>query len=250
MADSFAPPLTPYPISEDIRGALLGLAERSDVLILGSVPGTREVPRLAVGLLPDLSVRGYGTLALEIPADRRSWLVLAGTGPGHWLPGFFHKTPGDARGSAQVVALTRAALGGYAGRWEVLCYDEAIVAQRKPGITCDYREVIQVRNLLAQRTQFCPEGKVLVLCGEGDSDLPDHAPLALADRLRQEAPGFRVHTVRVRFAGGTYYCAGSIRTVEGNSEAVPGIRPGTSDAPWELLLAESTAATFPERRSG
>src|SRR5690349_1223094 len=63
--------LAPYPLPAKAQQALGQLAAETDVLILGELHGTQEVPQLASALLEPLSKEGYGILALEIPADQQ-----------------------------------------------------------------------------------------------------------------------------------------------------------------------------------
>ena len=65
------PSLEPYPLPSKARQALVELAGKSDILILGEIHGTQEVPAIAVALLESLAKQGYRALALEIPSDQQ-----------------------------------------------------------------------------------------------------------------------------------------------------------------------------------
>lgn len=67
-------------LPEPAKARLLALAAESDLLLIGEMHGTQEVPRLVLGLLPDLAMMGYGGLALEVPADQRDQLIRCAQG--------------------------------------------------------------------------------------------------------------------------------------------------------------------------
>ena len=60
------PALKPYALPAKMQGALEGLANESDVLILGELHGTQEVATVSAALLDPLSRLGYGVLALSL----------------------------------------------------------------------------------------------------------------------------------------------------------------------------------------
>src|SRR5262249_45835285 len=76
-ASSHAGDLKPYPFPNDARASLENLAASSDILILGEMHGTQEVPELVASLLARLTELGYNTLAIEVPnneqASLRAW---------------------------------------------------------------------------------------------------------------------------------------------------------------------------------
>ncbi len=69
--------LKPYPLPPETSAEIEKLAARSDILILGEMHGTQDVPELVATLLAPLTKLGYGTLALEVPnnfqATLRAW---------------------------------------------------------------------------------------------------------------------------------------------------------------------------------
>jgi|SRR5690606_591168 hypothetical protein len=63
--------LTPYPLPPQALEPLLTLAQACDVLLIGELHGTQEVPRLVFGLLDSLAAQGYSGHGLEIPEAGR-----------------------------------------------------------------------------------------------------------------------------------------------------------------------------------
>src|SRR5260370_10605978 len=79
-SDSYAGDLKPYPLPPEARVRFEKLAASSDVLILGEIHGTQEVPELVASLLHPLTKLGYHTLALEVPSNYQTSLL-------QWLSG-------------------------------------------------------------------------------------------------------------------------------------------------------------------
>jgi len=175
--------LEPYPLPAKVQDALAQLAAQTDVLILGEIHGTQEVPAVAAALLEPLSKQGYGVLALEIPADQQGPLTDWATGKTETVPEFFAKPLPDGRGNLQVLSLIRTAL--YPPfRWQLICIDwssenaanerEGTGETNKQGSSpfsddaiamSVRRDAIMASNLADQRTRLAPEAKVLAICG-------------------------------------------------------------------------------------
>lgn len=66
--------ISPIILPPSVGAKLCALAASTDVLILGEMHGTREVPRLVLGLLDQLKRFGYTILALEIPQSQETHL--------------------------------------------------------------------------------------------------------------------------------------------------------------------------------
>jgi len=122
--------LSAYPLPSKARDALNEVAGQSDVLILGEIHGTQEVPAVATALLEPFTKLGYRLLALEIPADQQGPLTDWATGKTATVPRFFTKEIEDGRGNRQVLSLIRTALAP-PFRWQLICFDE-------PGSDADY----------------------------------------------------------------------------------------------------------------
>jgi len=58
QSDSYADDLKPYPLPTAARARMEELAASSDILILGEMHGTQEVPELVASLLPRLTELG------------------------------------------------------------------------------------------------------------------------------------------------------------------------------------------------
>ena len=96
--------LEPFSLPGVVLETLQSVADQSDVLILGELHGTQEVPRLVQTLLPILAACGYGALALEIDANQRQTLVDWAMDCTQPAPPFFAQPSGDGRGNVQVLS--------------------------------------------------------------------------------------------------------------------------------------------------
>ncbi len=110
LSQPVIPSLEPYPLPSKVRQALVELAGKSDILILGELHGTQEVPAIAVALLEPLAKQGYRALALEIPSDQQGPLSDWATGKTDAIPSFFAEPSPDGRGNVQALSLIRIAL--------------------------------------------------------------------------------------------------------------------------------------------
>jgi len=247
--------LTPYELAGPAAAALLALAEESDVLLIGETHGTQEVPRLMLGLLDPLAARGYGGLALELPADIREETVrwAGGAAP---EPSLFFTRPGaDGRGNEQALALIQQAV---VRGWQLLCFDRA---KHQPTEGWAERDASMARNLLEQWKWLCPGKKLLGACGNLHSRL---APLpgemarfwpSCAHMVRQLRPEARVGSAIVCFHSGEFFNQGKVM---GFFDLGPlsgaEVRGGKeSQHSLELHLPRATVATFlspPNGRTG
>lgn len=254
MIEQSVPELVPYPLAQPIRDRLTALAAESDILLVGEVHGTREVPRLVLSLLPDLARLGYSALAIEAPADSRYWLSLRGLKHLSWTPGFFAHPNADGRGNVQLLALIEDAMALPSGGWQLLCFDVARIASSPDGPNrWAWRDETMARNLLAQRKQFCPNGKVIGICGNMHSRLANNAPEgnwmqdcwpSFAAKLQEMAPHLAVRTINTRFATGTFYNL-EVKSFTGDPIEAPKLyRPENGEHTLELALPEATAVTF------
>lgn len=237
-----------YPLPDPARLALQELAARTDVLLVGEVHGTQEVPRVVAGLLSDLAALGYRGLGLEIPRPQRDGLEAWGRGLTPDPPAFFAQPAADGRGNCQVLSLVRQALGT-GDTWQVLCFDQG---PDQLFTRWEERDEWMARNLLAQRDRHCPGGKVVAICGNL------HARVApgrfgrrywpsLAGWLRQFQPQLAVHSVKVIFHTGAFFNMGVRRILP---RFLPWNAPARIRAPkrrgytLELQLPRATPATF------
>jgi hypothetical protein len=122
FAQTPAVQIDPYTLPDKVQQALIHLATQTDVLILGELHGTQEVPAIAAALLEPLSKLGYGALALEIPADELEALTNWALGKTEKIPAFFAQPWPDGRPSVQALALIRAALSP-PHSWKLICFD-------------------------------------------------------------------------------------------------------------------------------
>jgi hypothetical protein len=194
---------------------LLRLAQDSDVLIVGELHGTREIPHLVASLLPDLFALGYRGLAYELPADVRQRLAMWGMDPSHALPQSFTSPGSDGRGNADVLGLIHAAVKD----WQLLCFD---MASDEPYTDWIGRDARLAANLATQRREFCPGGKVIAVCGNAHSRIRrtkmpgdiferfyDLWP-SFAGNLAESNPYLSVNSINIDFHGGATYNGGRI----------------------------------------
>src|SRR3954451_18143631 len=102
------------------RQAVLQIARESDLLLLGELHGTQEVPELIGLLLDDLAALGYGGLGLEFPGSVQESLMQWASGASDAVPELFTRPPGDGTTGEQALALFRQAVRS---GWQLLCFD-------------------------------------------------------------------------------------------------------------------------------
>lgn len=205
-------PPAPLPLPDAVKAGVLRLAQDSDVLIIGELHGTREIPRLLAALLSDLFALGYRGLASELPSDMRQGIAMWGVDPSRALPRFFAAPGSDGRGNADTLGLIYAA----SNRWQILCFGEA--STDAPMSWAD-RDARMAANLTTQRRQLCPGGKVIAVCGNLHSRIRrarepggafyDHWP-SLGANLADGNPYLSVSSINVQFHGGAIYNGGRI----------------------------------------
>jgi hypothetical protein len=263
--------LEPYPLPSGVQRSVDELAAQSDVLVLGEIHGTQEVPAVAAGLLAPLTKLGYGVLAVEVPEDQRAGLIAWTAGTTTTVPSFFARPWEDGRGSAEALSLIRAALSP-PFRWKLICFDGQIAEmireakQGTPGESATLsesermialslrRDAKMAANLADQRGQLGSQAKVLAICGNLHARTASHpAPgnpfVALwpsfAAVLQSNHPTWRVRSVNISPYSGGYFNGGKVNTFAGRPLDEAEARP-TPEGDWdlELGLPRATPATF------
>jgi hypothetical protein len=269
------PPLAPYPLPAKAKEALGELAGKSDILILGEIHGTQEVPAIAVALLQPLTEQGYRAIALEVPSDQQQPLSDWAAGKTETIPSFFTEPLDDGRGNIQALSLIRIALSPPFG-WRLICFDEswekADEAADDPIADWRRRDATMASNLVAERSRLAPKSKVLAICGnfhariskptlaqnesdkQADDALGELWP-SFAARLRNDLAGRQVRSINVVPHSGGYFAMTAsddgkasvgVQTIRGmrkieDAEAHP---LGNQWWDWELNLPRATPATF------
>ena len=243
--------ITPYSLPENVQGRLLALAAESDLLLIGELHGTQEVPRLILSLLPHLTSLGYGGLALEMPARERDQLLRCAHGQDGPSPLFGPSDFRDGRGSAQALSLiVRAVRDG----WHLLCFD---VASVQAGDPWSARDAGMAQNLSDQWDRGCPGRRVLGVCGNLHSRLvlptePTAFWPSLAFAFQTLRPDLAVRSVNVTFGRGAFF-NGEVRTLDDGPEpfvSEAAVRPsGWAGHTVDLYLPCATPATFVETES-
>ena len=245
--------ILPYPLPAQVRAKLLAQAAHSDLLILGELHGIQEVPRLILGLLPELEPLGYRGLAMEIPCDLRTpildWIQGRTTDPTYF---FRPRTVGDGRESVQAVSLFRQMSARQTG-WNLLCFDQG---GHQPTAVWEERDARMAGNLAEQWLQLCPGHKVLAVCGNYHSRLapgaiaPPELWPSFAAQFVQAEPGRRVASIKLHFHSGSFH-NGGVRSIWENLEepassfAGVEIRPSVDGShTLELHLPFATPVTF------
>ena len=268
--ESFVVPAT-------LTGTLTGFASECDVLTLGEVHGTQEVPMVAIALLTPLTKLGYDVLALELPKDQQAPLIAWATGKTEAIPEFFSKPFGDGKGNAQLLSLIRVALSP-SFRWKLICFDLSASntledfeewkrkSKEQPEKAIDsfvspsdnnvalwqYRDAAMASNLASQLQELTPRPKVLAICGN------IHNRIAITEKswMKQLWPSFaailqrdnadmKVGAINIRYHSGGYFNGGKVNEIQGRTldqaEAHPALETGYH---WELNLPHVTPATF------
>ena len=242
-------PILPYDLPPPVKAQLLELAARSDLLLLGEMHGTQEVPRLVLGLLVDLAALGYGGLGMELPRGEESQLVQWAGGksdpPSFFGPAEFR----DGRGNVQVLSLIRRTLSHPQG-WRLLCFDVDFLREGEAWADRDHH---MAANLTEQRQERCAEQKVIAVCGNYHSRLiapaePDFGPWpSFGYSVQQARPDLTVHSVNVVFQRGAFF-NGEVREFDLGAEHFAATaelrRPGSLGHTADLYLPHATAATF------
>ena len=244
------PPLASYALPAKAAGTVASLAARSDVLILGEIHGTQEVPEMTASLLPELNKMGYRAIAVEIPADQQPALADWATGRSSQVPIFYNGSHDDGRGNVQMLALIRAALAA-PYYWKVFCFD---IVSMKAGDTWQMRDASMAQNFSAQWQRLAPNASVVAICGNLHARTANHAAPdnrfaslwpSFAIYLQRASFGKRIHSIDVEPQRGGFFNGGKVNTLSGQmlSEARCSHRP-TDDWDLELGLPTATPATF------
>jgi hypothetical protein len=200
--------IAPYLLPAQARSELLALAAQADLLIIGELHGVQEVPRLILGLLPDLESLSYRGLGMEIPCELSEPIV-------DWVQGrttdptfFFEpRSTGDGRESVQAISLFRQMLEREAG-WRLICFDSG---SHQPNGNWEDRDAQMASNLMEQWQQTCPDHKIIAVCGNYHSRLapgsvapPEYWP-AFAAQFVQAEPVRKVISIKPLFHGGAFH---------------------------------------------
>lgn len=229
-----------------MKAQLLTLAAESDLLLIGELHGTQEVPCLMLGLLPALAKLGYGGLALELPVGERDQLLRCAQGKDTPPPMFGPADFRDGRGNAQALSLIQRAVQS---GWELLCFDVDFMQESD---AWSVRDQGMAQNLLHQWEQLCSERKVLGVCGNYHSRLvPPTEPTeywpSFAYSVQQARPDLRVSSLKVKYQRGAYF-NGEVRTFDNGAE-FSASQAEVHPADWlghtlDLHLPYATPATF------
>jgi len=262
-----------YALPEKVRQGVGDLAAESDVLVLGEMHGTQEVPAVAVALLEPLAKLGYGALALEIPASEREALTNWALGKSKTIPRFFAEPWADGRANVQALALIRTALSPPYS-WKLICFDmseedaaefnkEADPKDAKGDVAADdgvagfvQRDAMMAKHFAKQRTEFGDKTKVLAICGGMHARTSKGRTAGDAEKRAMEAsmnkywpcfaaalavnhPEWQVRSVHVVPHGGSFF---AVMSVEGKDEPLEGkVHPVRSKR--RLAEAEAHAST-------
>ena len=272
---SHAGGLKPYPLPPEARDRLEDLAASSDVLILGEIHGTREVPGLVAGLLAPLNERGYRVLALEVPNDQQVPLLAWARGETDRIPDFFAKPNGDGRGNVQLLELVRAAVSP-PFRWQVVCFEDAesilekrllALIQKKPAgeasiaqlmsdesvATWRENDAAMASNLVRETRSIKSTDRILAICGDlhARTKLDAKDPIAskfwpsFAAMVKRGQPEWRVSSLCIEFSSGAYFNEGKVQTIRRRPIEHAEVRSADQTG-WDLVLSlpEASPATF------
>jgi hypothetical protein len=268
----------PFALPSAVTGSIEQFASQCDVLTLGEVHGTQEVPLLTLALLAPLTKLGYKVLALEIPKDQEAPLIAWASGQTETVPEFFSKPSSDGKGNAQQLSLIRIALSP-PFRWKLICFDSSMSdfqteleelkrksdegknqPQASPFALSDEvlafwkkRDAAMATNLRNQLKALTPRPKVLAICGglhnrtENNAEFPELKPLwpTFAAVLKRDNSSWKIGSVNIKFHSGGFFNGGKVNKFHGRkideAEARPAIETGYD---WELNLPHANPATF------
>ena len=273
--ESYAGDLKPLPLPPAAKAQLENLAATSDILILGEMHGTQEVPELVASLLGPLAKLGYHTLALEVPSDEQASLLSWSRGESARIPEFFTHPNGDGRGNAQLLALAKIAASP-PFQWQIICFDESQSAAEKAEVSLILkkqmgkagkliftdddmvalwraRDATMASNVLSEAKSLGATNRILAICGNvharttkdlGEPMLSKLWP-SFAAVLKQKRPDRRVSSVNIELFGGAYFNNAKVQKVRKRPLEHPVVRPGGQTG-WDLVLSLPVArpATF------
>ena len=265
-SDSFAGDLKPYPLPPATRTHIENLAASSDILILGEIHGTQEVPELAASLLGPLGKLGYHTLAFEVPNNYQASLLAWLHGETARIPNFFTHPNGDGRGNAELLTLARIAASP-PFQWQIICFDESesvtekeqllLIQKKQTGkvgavnftedemlVMWRARDAAMASNLLSGAKLLKATNKILAICGNlhartsNDIREPMLSKLwpSFAGVLKQRRPDWRVGSVNIEFYSGAYFNNGKVQTIPKRPLEHPVARPAGQTG-WDLVLS-------------
>jgi hypothetical protein len=282
-SDSCGGDLKPYSLPPEARIGFEKLAADSDVLVLGELHGTQEVPQLVAGLLAPLTELGYHTLAIEVPNNHQAAVRARALGETEAVTDFFANPNGDGRGNAQLLALTRIAASP-PFRWQIICFDESESnlekqerlamtqgkeTERAKGsqLTIDDRmfalwrecDAAMASYLLSETKSLQAKHKILAICGNlharvtndvGDPMLSKLWP-SFAAMLKQGRPAWRVNSIDIEYYSGAFFNDGKVQSIRKRPLDHAVVRPaGQSGCSLVLSLPVATPATFLSEKPG
>jgi hypothetical protein len=248
-----------YPLSQEIVGSLRDAAAGSDILILGEVHGTQEVPAIAAALLAPLSQLGYQTLALEIPTYEKEAILAWAKGTTNVVPGFFATPWLDGRGNIELLTLIRTAVSA-PFQWQLICFDEFTEgpATATPSqvelIAYEVKsDAVMAASLGDQYQRQKTKTKVLAICGNLHARTANHAPPdtifhkfwpSFAAALKSKMPSWQISSLNIAIHRGAYF-NGKINPFGDQAiEQVEFGRLKEKDWDFQLDLPHGTPATF------
>jgi hypothetical protein len=258
--------LSAYPLPSKARDALNEIAGQSDVLVLGEIHGTQEVPAVATALLEQFTKLGYGLLALEIPADQQGPLTDWATGKTATVPRFFTKEIEDGRGNMQVLSLIRSDADYESTFLEAAEQQAKSDTQPEDLVKLSVRRDADMAATLAkQRQKLSPDARVLAICGNVHARTANHSPPedlmsklwpSFAARLQATHAAWQIRSVNVVPLSGGYFAMtdpaegelprGKPQTIHATRKLVEAEALLLHDKDWnlELNLPRATPATF------
>ena len=186
--------IQPYPLPARAERALVALAGEADVLVLGEMHGSQEVPAVAAALLGPLTKLGYGALALEVPAEEQRPLTDWATGKTRGDSQFL--CPAGRRRSRQRSDSgvdPRRLVPATALEADLFRRIESRDRQRQRQASQDGsprhfaavrrrvrchlrpRDTTMAANLAKQRQLLAPQAKVLAICGSFHAQTSNHS---------------------------------------------------------------------------
>jgi hypothetical protein len=283
-SDSRGGDLKPYTLPPEARTGVEKLAASSDVLVLGEMHGTQEVPQLVAGLLAPLSELGYHNLAIEVPNNHQAAMLAWARRETETIPDFFANPNGDGRGNAQLLALVRIAAAP-PFRWQIVCFDESesileekarvaltqtkqIEKAKGSELTVDdemfaqwrERDAAMAFNLVRETKSLKPTEKTLAICGNiharvtNDVRDPMLSKLwpSFAEMLKQGRPAWRVNSINIEFYSGAFFNEGKVRSIGKRPLEHAVIRSAGQSSGCTLVLSlpVATPATFGSEKPG
>jgi hypothetical protein len=272
------PELAPLALPADVEQSLVTFAKTCDVLVVGEIHGTQEVPELVAALLAPLDASGYKVLALEVPHDAQPALVAWATGKTEVVPAFFAQPGVDGRGNVQALALIRLALGPPFD-WKLICFDQTeqemmrqVLENLPKGSTGTFseqagqlspedivalsvaRDAAMAEQLAAATKRLVRGTRVLAICGNLHARIADHSPddspvkpfwPSMAAALVRDHPQWRIRSLNAQPFSGEYFNGGEVnRFGDRPLENIKLISTPEGDWDAELRLPHATVATF------